>query len=1030
MFVIKKETAVKINISNNYSAAINIAAENLKRDIKNVFDSDAYNTEDVADIYIRCLDEDIVINDTSDICSELYELLPKKIGGYYTEGFVLVVKNNSLYIIGKDRRGTIYGIYELSEMIGVSPWYFWGDVPVHKKNSFELPDNFIRSDYPMVEFRGIFLNDEEELENWARQHTHDETIGYETYSHIFELILRLKANYIWPAMHVDYFNRDSRLPWLANEMGVIVGTSHCDMLLRSNQNEWSPWLELKGYQNARYDYSLSDENRRIIDEYWDESVINNKDYDVTYTIGMRGIHDSGFVTEAIDQDDYLTENERFEAKKKLLEKVMNRQEEILSEHVDNPVEIFIPYKEVLDLYNKGLKVPENATLVWVDDNFGYMRRFPNEEEQKRSGGNGLYYHASYWAHPGMSYLFFNSEPLQQMEFELTRSWDEGIRKLWILNVGALKPLEIDTAYFTYLAWNVGKKEYYSSQEFLKNWLNKICSVDMSEAADIYLKCMQMLHVRRLEHMDNDIFSIENGEALHRLNILKEYAHKGREIYDKLPESEKNAFYQMVLFKLEIAVYVNETYYHSDKSRYMYDKLHSRCCDDEVVKMKKADELKRCLLYYYNNVLSNGKWNGIVTPESFSPPPMAMHPDARVYVDGDRVITTDSHEQTMDGIVLSADNFSIEGNGFRIVEGLGYGSGCALCAYGASEKNSVCASVSFKLEKDGSYDAEIFRYVTLNQMGEISCTIQIDDGEVISLNSLCTDEWRPGWRESVLINCEKMRFKLPYLNAGEHILKIQTNSKYYTFSKIGIYDKGWFYNYMGPYKYDKDTECTVLEADIYYSKFAHKLKPLPMLYADSDFWKINRLYVISDSVEQSSYGTEKKYITKINESEGKILFDASLALNNTDDFFVNNIKGAGEWKQIYAESDNQNGIAMRLEGSKPYWNDDEDAPSLNYKININHPGKYYVWLLVKFNEVTDDACRIGVNGYKQKGSEQFSRGNLFTYSMQQRWNWNNISIIDLPKGDNTFTIYGSKNGFRVNKIYLTQTKEIPGTYDNM
>ncbi|MCR5101072.1 MAG: glycosyl hydrolase 115 family protein, partial [Butyrivibrio sp.] len=993
MFGINDQSEVKISTSSNYSEAIKIAVGNLKKDISMVLGCECEITESkdtdsgvTGDINIYCLDE-MPENDDG-----LFDLLPKDGNGqYFKEGYALCEKEGALYIIGKDRRGTIYGIYELSGMLGVSPWYFWADVPVKKKNRFSLPDDFLFTDHPMVELRGIFLNDEEELESWAKLHTSDDTIGYETYSHIFELLLRLKANYIWPAMHVDYFNRDPRMPKLADTMGIIVGTSHCDMLLRSNQNEWKPWITKKGYVNAQYDYSFSEENSRIIDEYWEESVIDNKDYDVTYTIGMRGIHDSGFETKAIDEDKSLNEQQKFEKKKMLLEKIMNRQEEILHKHVEEPVEIFIPYKEVLQYYDNGLKVPENATLVWVDDNFGYVRRFPNEEEKKHPGGNGLYYHASYWAHPGMSYLLFNSEPLSQMQFELSKSWDEGIRKLWILNVGALKPLEIDISYFMHLSWNIGKKIDYSADTFLNNWLDENFSIDMKRAAKIYKECMQLIHVRRLELMDNDLFSQENGEAYFRLQKIKEYANEGREIYLKLPENERDSFYQMILFKLDMAAYINEVFYHSDKSRYLYDVFHDKACDEEIEEMKRADLLKRCVLYYYNKVVSSGKWDGIVTPESFLPPPMAMHPDARRYVKEEKDSSLKEKSSVNSGIVIHANEFDVENAvGFRCIKGIGLGSGDAICAYIKSGEEALIRA-DFVTDKPGAFEAELYRYMSLDQTGEISCIVCVDNGDSIELKSLCTDEWKPGWRENVLNDCEKMRFKLPYLEAGKHTIQISTKTRYFTFFKFAIYDNGWFYSYLGPEKYDAIDEIK-LEADDFYAKYDKYIKPLPMLYAGKDFWDINRLFVKSDERSQENYGKARDTtILELTENDGKIYFDASLALRDNSEFYRSTSdETEGSWKHIYAESDGQNGIAMRLEGAKEYWDDSEKAPSLNYKINIKNPGKYYIWLLVKYNDNFDDACRFGVNGNKQPGAEQFGKGNLFTYSMQQRWNWHNIS----------------------------------------
>ena len=211
-----------------------------------------------------------------------------------------------------------------------------------------------------------------------------------------------------------------------------------------------------------YDYSIEGRNREILKEYWRESVEQNKDFEVCYTIGMRGINDTGFVTSAIDGDSGLTEEEKTEARVKLLEKVMLDQREILKEVLGEEkgkraMQTFIPYKEVLSLYDRGLKVPDDVTVIWANDNHGNIRRYPDKNERKRSGGHGLYYHNSYWAPPPMSYLFINSIPLAHTGNELRKAWESGIRKLWVLNVGALKPLEQDVEFFLRCGWDAGKK---------------------------------------------------------------------------------------------------------------------------------------------------------------------------------------------------------------------------------------------------------------------------------------------------------------------------------------------------------------------------------------------------------------------------------------------------------------------------------------------------------------------------------------------------------------------------------------------
>lgn len=263
---------------------------------------------------------------------------------------------------------------------------------------------------------------------------------------------------------------------LQTAMGIVVGTSHCDMLMRSNNREWKPWLAKKGYTDVEYDFSIPGRNREILKEYWRESVEQNRDFEVSYTVGMRGIHDSGFETKSLEG---LTGEKLLKAKIELLESVMAAQQEILSETLDTePMKTFVPYKEVLELYDNGLKVPEDLTLIWTNDNYGYVRRYPGEKEKARKSGNGIYYHNSYWAPPGASYLFICSIPMSHTRNELLKAYKEGIQKVWVTNFGAIKPLEQQLSFYAKLAWEADGDanrdlETFDETIFLTRWLDSM-----------------------------------------------------------------------------------------------------------------------------------------------------------------------------------------------------------------------------------------------------------------------------------------------------------------------------------------------------------------------------------------------------------------------------------------------------------------------------------------------------------------------------------------------------------------------------
>lgn len=270
-FYIKRGQKYRIRISDKESDAVKIAASNLEKDLEKVLGGGLQGDEDaqeaVPEVDSAENYSEIRIG-TIGMCEDIDRiagnLLRDEKGVLIKEAYLLCVREGRLIIAGSDRRGTIYGIYEFCEKIGVSPWYFWADVPVKEKQEIRLPEDFLRTDHPSVEYRGIFINDEEELEAWVKKHMGEETIGVKTYEKVFELLLRLKANYIWPAMHVNSFNSKRENGALAERMGIVVGTSHCDMLMRSNNREWRPWIAKKGYQDAVYDYSVPGRNREIL----------------------------------------------------------------------------------------------------------------------------------------------------------------------------------------------------------------------------------------------------------------------------------------------------------------------------------------------------------------------------------------------------------------------------------------------------------------------------------------------------------------------------------------------------------------------------------------------------------------------------------------------------------------------------------------------------------------------------------------------------------------------------------------------
>lgn len=629
-FYLKAGKTVTLRYPGGESEAVKTAIGNLAQDLKKVLPGTAVVTEEApADrISDAAGSPAVVVRTLTGAEGEEAGCFLDEKGTWRKEAYRLKVQDGTLYITGTDRRGTIYGIYTFCEWMGVSPWYFFADVPVRQKQELILEEGYCLTDWPSVEYRGIFINDEEELEAWVQNYVGEATIGVKSYEKIFELLLRLKANYIWPAMHVNSFNLTPENGALAERMGIVVGTSHCDMLMRSNNREWQPWIRKKGYTDAVYDYSIAGRNREILKEYWRESVEQNRDYEVCYTLGMRGIHDSGFETKDLAGK---TEEEIRDAKVALLEKIISDQREILHDTLGRETMMtFIPYKEVLDLYDHGLCVPEDMTLVWANDNYGYIRRYPSAKEKKRTGGNGIYYHNSYWAPPSMSYVFLCSIPLAHTRHELQKAWDEGIRKLWVLNSGAIKPLEQEITFFLRLAWEIGKEGALTKdvEAFTADWIDRMFDGKIGrKTAALLHDFAQVTNVHKVENMEQDAFSqtAYGDEAAMRIRRYEEMMAEGNALYEKLPAKEKDAFFQLVLMRIHAAYFTNLAYYYGDRSTLMYERGNMQAAACYTGKSREAEDARRRLLHYYNHVMCGGKWNGILNPEGFPPPRAAMMP---------------------------------------------------------------------------------------------------------------------------------------------------------------------------------------------------------------------------------------------------------------------------------------------------------------------------------------------------------------------------------------------------------------------
>ncbi|MEB2774672.1 glycosyl hydrolase 115 family protein [Algoriphagus sp. D3-2-R+10] len=537
------------------------------------------------------------------------DVLKSKWEGYCIKGNVDAGNGNkTLYVVGSNPRGTAYGLLEISRMIGVSPWVWWADVSPEKKEILELPEDFFVEGAPKVKYRGIFLNDEDwGLQPWAAKTFEPDIrdIGPKTYEKIFQLLLRLRANAIWPAMHpsTKAFYTIPGNKEMAAKYQVFVGTSHAEPMLRNNVGEWNK------NRYGEYNYAT---NRDAVKQYWKERIDELDEEDrYIVTLGMRGIHDSGM------QGNFSKE-ERVE----MLETIISDQREMLKNTLKKDVmdipQAFVPYKEVLEVYSDGAKVPDDVTLVWPDDNHGYIRQLSNADERKRSGGAGVYYHISYWGRPH-DYLWLESVPVSLIWEEMNKAYQSDAKDIWIVNVGDIKPNEIGMDFFLEMAWNPDQ----FSPENLSSYYTRFAARQFGDAyaeeiGEILTDYFQLGFSRKPEHMgwtgvypntpiqDPEFSLLNNGdEVQQRIDAYNKLEEQVEVLQKELPEYLKDAFYQLVAYKVLGASNMNKKLLYAYKSR-VYTQQGRVSANLYAEKAKEAYGQIQEITTRYNRQ-NNGKW---------------------------------------------------------------------------------------------------------------------------------------------------------------------------------------------------------------------------------------------------------------------------------------------------------------------------------------------------------------------------------------------------------------------------------------
>ena len=683
------------------------------------------------------------------------------------ESFVIDLVDNNLVIAGSDKRGTIYGIYELSRRMGVSPWYWWADVPVEHREDVSWTFGRFVSPSPTVKYRGIFINDEDwGLKPWSSKNYEKDLgdIGPKTYARVCELLLRLKANMLAPAMHsctgAFYSHPESKV--VCDSFGIVITTSHCEPLLLNNaaKSEWD------SKRDGDWNYKT---NAQTIWKKWDDRLAEASQYENIYTVAMRGVHDAG-----------LRGNLPMEERVPLIEKVICDQRDLLLKHdaytpnsaapgheLSAIPQIFVPYKETMDIYENGLQVPDDITLVWVDDNYGYLKRVSSPDEQKRSGRAGVYYHLSYLGAPH-DYLWINTTPPVLMYEELKKAYDTGADRYWLLNVGDIKPMELGMQTFFDMAWDLSAFDYDKVRKHQAEFLSKQFSLLISERLQHILDdYYRLAWSRKPEYMGWEYewddkahtglkpteFSFQNySDAQQRLADYQRISDEVQSIGEQLVASHvagagqrENAerwlaaWFEMVQFPVQAAYQMNRKFLmaqagYADQMEAAFDSINA-------------------LNHRYNNLL-DGKWHGMMS----IPPGYCALYHKKPEVSGTVVPLSDMapKNESLEGCyVLDIKSYDSKSDDTRVIEGLGYDWRVVQLgepiATSASPLNSY-VSYSFPAVTRDTVEITVYTvpFWPLYAGKSNAVSISVDDGNAQTFENKFA-EYSRTWKDQVMRN---------------------------------------------------------------------------------------------------------------------------------------------------------------------------------------------------------------------------------------------------------------------------------------
>ena len=563
----------------------------------------------------------------------------------------------ALVIFGSQPRSTAYGMFELSKMMGVSPWIWWADVkPTVKTKLYVTPGKTIVGT-PSVKFRGIFVNDEDwGLRPWGARNLDTDlgNFGPKTYAVIMELMLRLRANTLWPAMHPGsraFWYEKTNIP-LITKYDIYMGSSHCEQMLCNNEYEWE---RFGGHRDEDWVWHS---NKDMIMRYWGARISESKDKNGIYTLGMRAVHDAAM-------NGYKTTEERVAA----LTDIIAHQRQLIADSIGDPTtipQIFIPYKEVLDCYNAGLQIPEDVTLMWVDDNHGYIRQMPTPEEQARSGGNAIYYHLSYWGTPA-GYLWLSTISPSLCSYELSKAYSQGMRNQWIINVGDIKPAEEELEFCMDLAWDINSWPPDHAHLYTRNWAARTFGEEFADEISEIKRIYYRLGIAaKPEHVHLCYFDHSNAQLDARIQEYQYIYNKVVALRNRIPDHLQDAYYELIEYPVRGCADQNIKILRGRQSFvYAWAGQREKALSYSTAAQTAFDEIVT-MTEKFNTGIADGKWNYMM---SYKPNNMSQHLMPNVATEAD-VSDIQSTIVQPDITILPGGSYSSASNNVVSLTGLG------------------------------------------------------------------------------------------------------------------------------------------------------------------------------------------------------------------------------------------------------------------------------------------------------------------------------------------------------------------------